>query len=114
MEVDGIKLIKLRNPWGDGEWKGDWSDDSELWTKRMKNATGQQSFAEDGIFWMDFNDFVTEFDSVYVCRIFKENQGWKNLIIMDEWKGEYAEGLPNKKNRGAKMEKNPQYGITIN
>lgn len=26
------KLVKLRNPWGDFEWKGDWGDDSELWT----------------------------------------------------------------------------------
>lgn len=30
------KLIRLRNPWGDFEWKGDWSDDSELWTEALK------------------------------------------------------------------------------
>lgn len=35
IEVDGTKLIMIRNPWGDGEWTGDWSDDSELWTIRM-------------------------------------------------------------------------------
>ena len=31
---DGKKerLIKIRNPWGDFEWKGDWGDESELWT----------------------------------------------------------------------------------
>jgi hypothetical protein len=40
MEADGHKLVQLRNPWGQGEWKGDWSDDSELWTTRMKNLTG--------------------------------------------------------------------------
>ena len=27
-----IKLLKLRNPWGSGEWQGDWSDKSNLWT----------------------------------------------------------------------------------
>lgn len=36
-EVDGNKLIQLRNPPGDhGEWQGDWSDNSKLWTKRLK------------------------------------------------------------------------------
>lgn len=68
VEVDKLKLICVRNPWGQGEWTGDWSDDSELWTTRMKNLTGQQDFANDGIFWMDFNDFVVEFDDVYVCK----------------------------------------------
>ena len=27
-----VNLVKLRNPWGSGEWKGDWSDKSPLWT----------------------------------------------------------------------------------
>ena len=26
------RLLQLRNPWGDSEWKGDWSDHSHLWT----------------------------------------------------------------------------------
>ena len=29
-----ITLVKIRNPHGNGgmEWKGDWSDNSDLWT----------------------------------------------------------------------------------
>ena len=30
------QLLKLRNPWGQGEWTGDWSDQSDKWTDELK------------------------------------------------------------------------------
>jgi calpain-15 len=35
--LDGPEqLINLRNPWGDFEWTGDWSDQSSNWTPDLK------------------------------------------------------------------------------
>ena len=31
-----VNIVKLRNPWGQFEWKGAWGDDSEDWTPEIK------------------------------------------------------------------------------
>jgi calpain-15 len=32
-----IRLLKLRNPWGHKEWKGDWSNGWALWPNHIKS-----------------------------------------------------------------------------
>ena len=51
-----VKLLKLRNPWGTMEWKGDWSDTSDKWTPKLKKQLNFTS-AADGTFWMSLEDF---------------------------------------------------------
>jgi calpain-15 len=53
-EYKGQRLIQLRNPWGETEWKGDWSDKSKKWTEQARKELGYSVSAEDGIFWMPF------------------------------------------------------------
>jgi hypothetical protein len=47
----------VRNPWGNTEWTGDWSDRSPLWNDELKEYFGWTD-EDDGTFWMDIADFA--------------------------------------------------------
>ena len=64
-----VRLVKLRNPWGESEWKGDWSDESPTWTPtQLKEKVGLQD-VDDGAFYMSFDDFRKYFSDVQICRV---------------------------------------------
>ena len=67
---DGNKeyLFKLRNPWSKGEWNGDWSDKSSLWDDKVKSQVNFTN-KEDGIFFMNDNDFFKYFTHVEICYV---------------------------------------------
>lgn len=64
--MDIERLVKLRNPWGTGEWNGAWSDKSQEWTPELKQ---QLNFipADDGVFYMTWNDFLKYYTDVQIC-----------------------------------------------
>ncbi|KAM9314349.1 calpain-9 [Pholidichthys leucotaenia] len=66
-----VKLVRIRNPWGQVEWNGPWSDNSREWNyvdQADKNRILQTS-REDGEFWMEFEDFKREYDKVEICNM---------------------------------------------
>ena len=71
-ELDGPrgkeKVVRLRNPWGNGEWNGDWSDSSSKWTTATKN---KMSFIkrDDGDFYMGYNDFIKYYVTMGFAKI---------------------------------------------
>eukprot|EP00899_Mesostigma_viride_P009190 jgi/Mesvir1/18272/Mv09540-RA.3 len=69
----GDRLLQLRNPWGQVEWKGDWSDRSDKWTPGTKRECGW-SDADNGAFFMCWEDFRRVFGLVYVLFF---HQGWQ-------------------------------------
>lgn len=82
-EVDGFKLLKLRNPPGDhDEWKGDWSDHSSLWTRRLQAKLGYHDDLHDNTFFMSFDDFVNVFRFLYTCKYYNPKK-W----IETKWNG---------------------------
>jgi calpain-15 len=67
-EYQGIKLILLRNPWGDIEFTGDFSDYSKLWTTDLKEYFGYDYvMKQKGLFFIKFEDFQNEFETVIFC-----------------------------------------------
>ncbi len=61
--------MNIRNPWGKFEWDGAWSDNSEEWTEEMIDLFKPVFDANDGGFWMSFEDFFNKFVSVNVCMV---------------------------------------------
>ena len=74
---ESVRLVKMRNPWGSFEWGGTWSDNSEemMWDNGRMRAVLDASdddgepevAANDGAFWMTFEDFKKNFVSISVC-----------------------------------------------
>jgi len=65
------RIIQMRNPWGTGEWKGDWSDKSSKWTPELKQRLNFQE-KDDGIFWIKIEDFCKQFSEVTVSKLHKD------------------------------------------
>jgi hypothetical protein len=50
-----VRLVNMRNPWGNGEWSGDWCDASSRWN--LVSEGRPQSRKNEGSFWMSIEDF---------------------------------------------------------
>uniref|UniRef100_A0A8C2G7V7 Calpain-2 catalytic subunit n=1 Tax=Cyprinus carpio TaxID=7962 RepID=A0A8C2G7V7_CYPCA len=64
------KLIRIRNPWGQVEWTGAWSDGSSEWRQISDSDREKLNCkAEDGEFWMSFSDFLQNYSRVEICNL---------------------------------------------
>ncbi|PIO38783.1 hypothetical protein AB205_0209400 [Aquarana catesbeiana] len=70
-KADKVKLVRLRNPWGQVEWNGSWSDNSKEWNiiDKSEKARLQHQIKEDGEFWMSFDDFMKNFTKLEICNL---------------------------------------------
>ncbi|XP_062379537.1 calpain-3-like [Sardina pilchardus] len=65
-----VRLVRLFNPWGHGEWKGDWSDKSSKWqTVSPEDRMSCLSIREDGEFWMSMEDFCKSYSDMDICSM---------------------------------------------
>ncbi|XP_032804478.1 calpain-1 catalytic subunit-like [Petromyzon marinus] len=65
-----VRLVRIRNPWGQVEWTGAWSDNAPQWGYVSDEDRGRlQVSQEDGEFWMSFEDFLRQFSRLEICNL---------------------------------------------
>lgn len=112
------KLVRLWNPWGTGEWNGDWSDQSSLWqTVSPQEREACLQVFDDGEFWLpleDFCKFYSEMDICCLCPDFLDGSStchWKKSFYEGRWvAGTTAGGCMNNRDT---FWTNPQYRVKI-
>ncbi|CAD7965317.1 unnamed protein product [Amoebophrya sp. A120] len=78
-----VRIVKLRNPWGTGEWKGAFSDTSCCWNEEASNQVKLVA-ADDGAFWMRLGDFRRYFSRVSVSPYRLEMQQRKSTAASEQ------------------------------
>jgi len=124
-DIDGLQLIRIRNPWGMGEWKGAFADEDEEWDKhRALRERLDYEFKDDGTWWMTFQDWCENYNKFYICKVFPDT--WEQYSIDSQWKGKTAGGacpviIDEDEGTGARIQmdsddkwfNNPQFRITV-
>jgi len=75
-EYDGkLRLLRVRNPHGQGEWKGEFSDKCKTWQKLLESSgiSLPRTMANDGTFWIGYDDFLLGFSNIDVVLAFEGN-----------------------------------------
>ncbi|XP_077598224.1 calpain-1 catalytic subunit-like [Stigmatopora nigra] len=112
------RLVRIRNPWGEVEWTGAWSDHSREWDNVDRGVRSRlQNRSEDGEFWMSFADFLREFSRLEICNLtadalqHSQMKTWSSSLYPGEWRrGSTAGGC---RNFPATFWLNPQFKLLL-
>uniref|UniRef100_A0A8C7FJG1 Calpain 8 n=1 Tax=Oncorhynchus kisutch TaxID=8019 RepID=A0A8C7FJG1_ONCKI len=118
VRISIFSLVRIRNPWGQVEWTGAWSDDSREWDGvRPEEKSKLDHSAEDGEFWMAYSDFLRQYSKLEICNltpdtlVSDEVGRWNHYQFEGMWRvGSTAGGC---RNHAATFCSNPQFAIKL-
>ena len=91
-EVLGNKLIRMRNPWGRETYSGPWRDDDASNWDPLLRALVDHEDRNEGIFWIDYLTYHSEFTSTSVHFDTTEMKQSYFLALDDYLNFNYAKG----------------------
>uniref|UniRef100_A0A4W5RX64 Calpain 9 n=1 Tax=Hucho hucho TaxID=62062 RepID=A0A4W5RX64_9TELE len=109
-----VKLIRIRNPWGQVEWNGAWSDESREWNVIDSSEKKLKMVA---CFRMEFEDFKANYDKIEICNLTPDSltddtkRKWEVNMFEGNWiRGSTAGGCRNFIDT---FWTNPQFKLTL-
>ncbi|KAF9009892.1 hypothetical protein BDQ17DRAFT_1299500 [Cyathus striatus] len=92
VECRGKRFVVVRNPWGDTEWTGPWSDGSKEWKGKWLEVLPELGhvFGDDGQFVMEYKDFLNTWQDLHRTILFDDS--W---ILSSQWLHIPMKPLPN-------------------
>ncbi|KAK7017794.1 cysteine proteinase [Favolaschia claudopus] len=95
MQINGKRFLVLRNPWGNSEWTGAWSDGSKEWNAQTFELLPilEHSFGNDGQFVMEYSDFLQCWDEIE--RTLLLDADGSNWISSSHWLRVNTRPLPS-------------------
>lgn len=79
------RLVKFRNPHGEGEWEGKYSDGDAAWADVSEEDKKKMEVSDedDGVFFMEFENMRNYYEDCQVCQ-YRDNYFYEGIQVQSQ------------------------------